>query len=136
MQIEVRIPKQGELWWRRKSEVSYENYDGLYIVSEHYGPQPMYRIYGSVEDLKRSKIAPWQFGITQLSGKSYRLDQLVSGEWFLAAEVDQVAAFLRSQIEAYRQWMIDEASKGVATMLATVAAGKHSENIGPIKWIG
>lgn len=66
MQLEVRIPKQGELWWCRESDLDSEDrFDGLFIVSYHYQPQPMYRIYGSAQDLIRSKIAPGQFAIVR-----------------------------------------------------------------------
>ena len=69
-------------------------------------------------------------------GRPFRWEpyQLVSGEWFLAAEANQVAVFLRKQVEQYRQSVLNKVEKEVSEMNGVIDAGKHPHCLG-FKWI-
>ncbi len=136
MVIDVREPRVGELWWRKDSERSEDwsnvKRDGLYYYTSRIRGEPfMWRCYSAAADMN----CVYHFGQIDF-GRPFRWEpyQLVSGEWFLAAEAGQVAAFLREQVEQYKQKMLSKVDKEVAEMTAVIEAGKHPDNLS-FKWI-
>ena len=114
MRIEVREPR--ELY---------------YYTSKFRGEPRMWRCYSSAGDMD----CAYHFGQIDY-GRPFTWEpyQLVSGEWFLAAEADEVATFLQGQVEEYRQKMLAKLAKDVAEMESVIAAGKHPHNLN-FQWI-
>lgn len=137
MKIEVREPREGELWWRKDSVLWFgaDTYNGLhYYTSKLRGEPFMFRCYAAATDFECG-VPESQFGTIEY-GRPFNWEpyQLVSGEWFLAAEADRIAEFLRGQVEQYRQAKIRNLQATVGNMSGTIANGKHPHNLN-FRWI-
>lgn len=136
MIIEIRVPLEGELWWNRNSVQQFEGYrDGLYLYTTAPSGRPyMFRCYGSAGDLRDVMLPPQFASVDRGRSVDVKIDELVRGDWVLAAEQEKVAEFLRAQVEEYRQLVIQEVNDEVALMVGVIELGKNPDDVPP-PWI-
>lgn len=127
MVIEVREPKEGELWYRRDAIEGYGiKYDGLYLYTRVGCSGPyMLRCYGLAEDLRHASVVEQFASLNFGSPVKVEPYQLVRGDWFLAAEPENTAKFLKEQIETYRRLMVADIERAVLEMQKIVQAGRN-----------
>jgi hypothetical protein len=137
MIIEVREPKEGELWWRGNSHqwIDGSARDGLYLYTRvGMGRPSMYRCYGAAKDLQDVILAAQFASVAYGTPVKVEPYQLIRGDWYLAAEQSNVGEFLKKQIEEYRQAMLRSLDEDVSQMLKVIEGGKNPNDVPP-PWI-